>query len=220
MDEVNVIVSGVGGQGILFATNVLVRTALNKGINFAQSEVHGLAQRYGSIHTEIRFGPKVKSPLILEGTLDLLIAMEPLEAMRQANYISERTTIVSNTHIVPPPSAYLERFPIPRIDEIKELLLSLNPKKLIMFDATEIATKKVGDPLVTNSVMLGGASATEILPFSFDDVREVLKSVVPERYRELNLKAFDLGYEEVRRILKGGGLGNKAQDSCCFKGQV
>ncbi|RLG54601.1 MAG: hypothetical protein DRO00_00810 [Thermoproteota archaeon] len=204
-DEINVIVSGVGGQGILFATNVIIRTALEKGLNFAQSEVHGLAQRYGSIHTEIRIGPKVKSPLILEGTLDLLIAMEPLEAMRYANYVSERTTIISNSHIVPPQSAFLERFPIPSIDEIKDLLLSLNPRGLIMFDATEIASKQVGDPIVTNSVMLGGASATGILPFSAQDIRGVLQSLVPEKYKESNMRAFDLGYKEVKRILGGEG---------------
>ncbi len=209
MDEINVIVSGVGGQGILFATNVIIRTALKKGLNFSQSEVHGLSQRYGSIHTEIRIGPKVKSPLILEGTLDMLIAMEPLEAMRYANYVSERTIIVSNSHIIPPQSALLERFQVPNIDEIKELLLSLNPRKLVMFNATEIAAKKVGDPIVTNSVMLGGASATGVLPFSDQDIREVLESLVPEKYKEQNMRAFDLGYEEVKRIL-GGGLEDKA----------
>jgi len=205
VSEVNVIVSGVGGQGILFATNVIVRTALRNGLNFAQSEVHGLAQRYGSIHTEIRIGSRVKSPLILEGTLDLLIAMEPLEAMRYANFVSERTTIVSNSHIVPPQSAYLERFPVPSIEEIKGLLLSLNPKRLIMFNATEIATKEIGDPIVTNSVMLGGASATGILPFSNRDIREVLELSVPEKYREPNIKAFDLGYEKVKSILEREG---------------
>jgi len=204
-DEINVIVSGVGGQGILFATNVIVRTALERGLNFAQSEVHGLAQRYGSIHTEIRIGPDVKSPLILEGTLDLLIAMEPLEAMRYANYVSERTTIVSNSHIVPPQSAFLERFPIPSISEIKDLLLSLIPKRLIMFNATEIATREVGDPIVTNSVMLGGASAAGVLPFSSQEIKGVLASLVPRKYKEPNIKAFDLGYREVKRILEGEG---------------
>ncbi len=204
-DEINVIVSGVGGQGVLFATNVIVRTALKKGLNFAQSEVHGLAQRYGSIHTEIRIGPEVKSPLILEGTLDLLISMEPLEAMRYANYVSERTTIISNSHIVPPQSAFLERFPIPSISEIRDLLLSLNPKRLIMFNATEIAARKVGDPIVTNSVILGGASATDVLPFSSQEIKGVLSSLVPERYKEPNIRAFDLGYGEVKRILGGEG---------------
>lgn len=126
--EFNVIVAGVGGQGILFITGVIARAALKLGLNFTQSEVHGLSQRYGSIRTELRIGKDISSPLILEGTLDLLIALEPLEGLRQAPYISERTTVVMNDHVIPPVGAYLERFPIPSFEEVLELTRELNPK--------------------------------------------------------------------------------------------
>ncbi len=194
--EFNVIVAGVGGQGILFTTNVIARAALKLGLNFAQSEVHGLSQRYGSIRTELRIGSDVSSPLILEGTLDLLIALEPLEGLRQAPYISGRTTVVMNNHVIPPVGAYLERFPIPSFDEILELMKSLNPKQIMVLNAYDIA-KEAGDYLVANTVMLGAAQATGVLPFTEGVLREALEEVSPSRYRDLNLRAFDLGRESV-----------------------
>jgi len=189
--------AGVGGQGILFATNVLVRTALRLGMEFSQSEVHGLSQRYGSIHTELRIGEGVLSPLILQGTLDLLIALEPLEALRHADQICSRTTIVLNTHLIPPPIAYLERMKIPSCDEVIEILSSLSPKRILSLDATRIASEEVGDPITTNSVMLGAASATGVLPFPPGEVRRTLGELSPPHLRDANLKAFDLGIREV-----------------------
>lgn len=190
--EFNVIVAGVGGQGVLFTTNVMARAALKMGLNFAQSEVHGLSQRYGSIRTELRIGSEVTSPLILEGTLDLLIALEPLEGLRQAPYISERTTVVMNDHIIPPIGAYLDRFPIPSFDEVLDLLRKLDPKRVTTLNAYEIAGR-AGDYIVANTVMLGAAQATGVLPFPEKILREVLEEVSPARYRDLNLRAFDLG---------------------------
>ncbi len=190
--EFNVIVAGVGGQGILFTTNVIARAALKLGLNFAQSEVHGLSQRYGSIRTELRIGSGVSSPLILEGTLDLLLALEPLEGLRQAPYISERTTVVMNDHVIPPVGAYLERFPIPSFEEVLELMKGLGPKKVIVLSAYDLA-KKAGDYIVANTVMLGAAQATGVLPFPEGALREALEEVSPSRYRDLNLRAFDLG---------------------------
>ena len=197
MRETNIIVAGVGGQGILFTTNVIVNAALLKGLGFAQSEVHGLAQRYGSIHTEIRIGADVRSSLILEGTLDLLIAMEPLESMRYARYVSGRTTIVSNSHIIPSQAAYLENFKIPTLDEIKQALDKLKPGRKVFLDATGLAMRDLGDPIFTNTVMLGAAAALNVMPLEPADIEEALAKVSPERYREQNLKAFKIGMKAV-----------------------
>ncbi len=194
--EFNIIVSGVGGQGILFTMDVIARATLKLGLNFVQSEVHGLSQRYGSIRTELRIGENVSSPLILEGTLDLLISLEPLEGLRQAPYVSERTTVVMNDHIIPPVSAYIERFPIPSFEEVLDLMRSLNPKDLITLSAYKLA-EKAGDYIVADTVMLGAAEASGALPFPEGALREALKEVSSEEYRNLNLKAFDLGREAV-----------------------
>lgn len=194
--EFNVIIAGVGGQGILFITNVLSRAALKMGLNFTQSEVHGLSQRYGSIRTELRIGSDVSSPLIMEGTLDLLIALEPLEGLRQAPYISERTTVVMNDHIIPPVGAYLERFPIPTFEEILGLMRKLNPKKIMKLNAYEVA-ERAGDYVAANTVMLGAAQATGVLPFPDGLLREALEEASPAKYRDLNLRAFNLGREAV-----------------------
>jgi len=194
IEEFNIIVAGVGGQGILFTTNVLARTALKMGINFVQSEVHGLSQRYGSIRTELRIGSEVHSPLILEGTLDLLIGMEPLETLRQAPYISERTTVVMSDHMIVPMAAYLSRFRVPSLEEIIEAIKSLNPKKLFTVDAYGLA-EKAGDYIAANVVILGAAQASGAIPFPEDLIREAISELSPARYRDLNLRAFDLGRE-------------------------
>jgi len=199
VSEFNVIIAGVGGQGILFSSRVITRAALDSGLNFVQSEVHGLAQRYGSIKTEIRIGRDVVSPLIMEGTLDLLVAMEPIEALRYAGYITDRTSIVMNTHLVAPIGAYLERKRIPTVDEILEALRSLGPRRLEPLNAVEVA-ERAGDIVVTNSVLLGAVDALNVLPFPEGALRRALEREAPERYRDLNLRAFDMGREEV---LKG-----------------
>lgn len=194
--EFNVIVAGVGGQGILFTTHVIARAALKMGINFVQSEIHGLSQRYGSIRTELRIGSDVHSPLILEGTLDLLIGMEPLETLRQAPYVSNRTTIVMSDHMIPPTLAYLARSRIPSLEEILNDLRSLRPKRLEVVDAYGLA-ERAGDYIAANVVVLGAAQAAGALPFSNDVLREALEELSPPRYRDLNLRAYDLGREAL-----------------------
>ena len=196
MDELNVIIAGVGGQGILFMSRVLGHVAVKKGLNFIQTEVHGLSQRYGSIHTEIRIGKDVQSPLILEGTLDLLIALEPLEALRKANYVNQRTTVVMDIHRIPPVTAYIEKARIPDVDEIISDLKALGAKKIFTVRATDIAVE-LGDPVLANSVILGAASTTGVLPFSKEEIRNSLSELSPRRYVEQNLRAFDAGLRGV-----------------------
>ncbi|MGB9631339.1 MAG: indolepyruvate oxidoreductase subunit beta [Candidatus Methanodesulfokora sp.] len=196
MDELNVIIAGVGGQGILFMSRVLGHAAVKKGLNFIQTEVHGLSQRYGSIHTEIRIGRDVQSPLILEGTLDLLMALEPLEALRKATYVNQRTIVVMDIHEIPPVTAYIEKARIPDVDEIISDLKALGAKKVFTVRATDIAVE-LGDPVLANSVILGAASTTGVLPFSKDEIRSSLSDLSPARYREQNLRAFDAGLKEV-----------------------
>lgn len=197
MDELNVIIAGVGGQGILFMSRVLGHAAVKRGLNFIQTEVHGLSQRYGSIHTEIRIGKDVQSPLILEGTLDLLIALEPLEALRKANYVNQRTTVVMDVHEIPPVTAYIEKARVPDVDEIISDLKAVGAKKIITVSATDIAVE-IGDPVLANSVMLGAVSTAGVLPFSKDEIRSSLSELSPARYRELNLRAFDAGLKEAK----------------------
>ncbi|MCS7102647.1 MAG: 2-oxoacid:acceptor oxidoreductase family protein, partial [Candidatus Korarchaeum sp.] len=154
------------------------------------------SQRYGSIRTELRIGSDVHSPLILEGTLDLLIGMEPLETLRHAPYISERTTIVMSDHIIPPTIAYLARSRIPSLEEILDELRSLRPKRLEVVDAYGLA-ERAGDYIAANVVIIGAAQATGALPFSDEILRGTVEELSPPRYRDLNLRAYDLGREAL-----------------------
>ncbi len=195
----NVIIAGVGGQGILFTSRVIGEAALRKGIRYIQSEVHGLSQRYGSIHTEIRLGEKVMSPLIMEGTLDLMMALEPLEALRRVRYMCKKTVVVMNDHVIPPVISYLEKMEVPDLQEIIYLLRKVGVKKIYLVSATKLAMK-AGDPVVANSVLLGAAAKVGVLPFTKEELMSSLSDLSPERFREINLRAFDLGYENVSEI--------------------
>jgi len=195
--EFNLIVAGVGGQGILFTSRVITRAALMEGKNFIQSEVHGLSQRYGSIRTEIRIGDDVFSPLIVPGTLDLLMALEPIEGARCAEYVSRRTSVIINTHLIPPIGAAVAGIRVPSLEEVVDALRLMGPKSLITVPATELA-KEVGDPMVTNVVMLGAAEGIGVMPFEEGTLLRALEEVSPERYRELNVRAFEAGRRYTR----------------------
>jgi len=186
----NVFISGVGGQGILLASEILSDVALAHGMDVKKSEVHGMAQRGGSVVSHVRFGEKVYSPVIAEGEADLLVSFEKMEALRWVHYVSpEGTVIVNDQEIVP---SGLERYP----EGIDEMLSDRAPGAL-MIDALSLANE-AGHPRAVNTVMLGAFS--NYLGFSDQDWREAISKRVPPKTVDVNLKAFDLGREAgVRR---------------------
>ena len=186
---------GVGGQGVLLASMVLGNAAMEAGYEVAMSEVHGMAQRGGSVLCTLRFGDGVISPLESVGGADLLMGFEPAETCRNVGLCNKDSQIVMNLDPVLPSmvAAGFEQYP-----KIEDLVGSIEKltKNLRTIDATELA-KQAGKAVAANAVMIGAVAAVKGFPLSKDLLRKTLAENVPPKFLDLNLKAFDLGFETM-----------------------
>jgi indolepyruvate ferredoxin oxidoreductase beta subunit len=198
MNEYNIVVVGVGGQGVLFISEILGDAAVGEGLNVRIAEIHGMAQRGGSVICNVRFGEKVYSPTIMEGSAHLFIGLEPIEVIRHLKFANPNTVIVLNTTPIIPSSTYLTgvEYPLEKtlLDEI-----SKTSKNLIPINATEIAlkTKMVA---TQNIVLLGILIEANILPLKEESLINEIIRRVPEKYEDINLEALELGKEKYRSL--------------------
>jgi len=183
----DILLVGVGGQGIILASEIMADVFMEAGYDAKKSEVHGMAQRGGSVSTHVRFGAKVFSPLIKEGEADIFIAFEELEALRYFSYLSPHPTILLNEQRLNPPSVSLGRDLYP--EKISEILSrragyfkSIPGRKLAL---------QVGDFRTANIVLLGALSSILSLPEKI--WQDNILRRVPPHAGEINLKAFELG---------------------------
>jgi indolepyruvate ferredoxin oxidoreductase beta subunit len=189
----NVIFAGVGGQGVILASKVLMETARKKGYDIKESEVHGMAQRGGSVDCHIRFGKEVFSPLIPKGGADFVICLELLESMRKLEYLHKDSVLIVNKEQINPAPVEIGAMEYP--PDIEEWLKkSFAPT--ITVDTTE-TLKDVGTKKALNIVMVGCLS--KFLEFEENDWIESLKTLINEKFIEQNLKAFHLGRELIKR---------------------
>jgi indolepyruvate ferredoxin oxidoreductase beta subunit len=185
----NIVFCGVGGQGVLLASEVTAQVALEVGLDVKKSEVHGMAQRGGSVFSHVRFGEKVYSPVIPLGEAHILVAFEELEALRYAPYVSLDGRVLVNTLKVNPMTVLAgdALYPANPVAMMKEHF-----PHVVAVDALALALK-AGSPRAVNSVMLGLLSRH--LPFDSRVWISVLENRVPAKAREINVKAFGLGRE-------------------------
>jgi len=183
----NILISGVGGQGVVLASYVLSQTALVEGFDVKQSEVHGMAQRGGCVTGHLRFGERVYSSLITPGTADVLLSFESLEALRYLHWLKPSGLLVYNDVRVNPStvSSGAEEYPS-RIEARIEAAWS----NVTALDANALAAK-AGTAKAANVVMLGAVASA--LPFSADAMEAVISRSVPQKTIEVNLEAFRLG---------------------------
>ncbi len=185
----NVFISGVGGQGILLASEVLAEVALARGLDVKKSEVHGMAQRGGSVVSHVRFGEKVYSPVIAEREADLLVSFEKMEALRWIHFLAPGGTVVVNSQEILPSG--MEAYP----DGMDENIRARQSDALLL-DALGLA-KEAGNARSVNVVMLGAFS--NYLEFSEDEWTKAIEARVPPKTIDVNLKAFQLGREAGKR---------------------
>jgi indolepyruvate ferredoxin oxidoreductase beta subunit len=186
---------GVGGQGTIKASVIIGEAAMKKGLNVVMSEVHGMAQRGGTVVTEFKIG-EAHSPLVEEGAADLMIAFEPAEALRALNKINQESFVIVNSSPIVPftVSLGISEYPEPS-SVFKELKVKI--KNLLIINAEKIA-KKAGSIISENMVLLGAAVATPNFPIEKDLVIQSMKKNLPPKSIETNLKAFEMGFEEVK----------------------
>ena len=197
MKEFNIVLAGVGGQGILLASQILGVSAVKEGFNVRVSEIHGMAQRGGAVVSHVRIGEKVHSPTVLEGDADVILGFEPLEALRNMKYASQKTLVIISKETIVPTGFSLEPVQYPSFDEIVAKI-RIFTEKLVVIDALELA-RKAGSPITRNVVLLGVLAACNVLPIRTETLRETIKELVRPAYLEMNLKAFNLGYETAKK---------------------
>ena len=189
METVNFILGGLGGQGILFMTKIVAQTALSKGFNIMGAETHGMAQRGGSVVSHLRLGD-VEGSLVAAGTAHFLLALDENEAYRNIPFLAEGGRLYANA----------QGDPFPR----KETLVYLEKIKIVSqsMPAGKLAMD-LGAPMSTNLALLGFFSAFDDGPLGREELRKTVEAVSPERFKEINLKVFDAGFD---RGAKGGKI--------------
>ena len=183
----NILFSGVGGQGILLASEITAYSLLAAGYDAKKSEVHGMAQRGGSVTAQLRYGKKVWSPLIEPGCADIQVAFEMMEAVRYVGSLHAGSTVIVNTQRILPPAVATGQTAYPEhlLDHLTALGIRVVP-----VDAFDLA-RQVGEVRTANVVMVGVLSV--FLPVKAAVFAEVIRTRVPERSRDVNLKAFEAG---------------------------
>jgi len=197
MKEFNIVLAGVGGQGILLAAEILGTAAVKEGLNVRVSELHGMAQRGGAVVSNVRIGEKVLAPTVLEGQADVLLGFEPLETLRNLRFASEKTLVIMNTEAIPPTELSAKMMKYPSLEEIEKKIRHFT-KRVMAVDAAKLA-KKAGNILTENIVLIGVLAASERMPVKSESVLEALRELVPSKHLGVNVRAFELGCQCVKK---------------------
>ncbi|MBE6596088.1 MAG: indolepyruvate oxidoreductase subunit beta [Ruminococcaceae bacterium] len=187
----NIMIVGVGGQGTLLTSRIIGKTALEMGLDVKISEVHGMAQRGGSVVTFVRFGEKVSEPVVEEGQADVIIAFERLEAMRYSHFLKKDGVLVVNDCRIDPMTVVIgaKQYPENIIEELskKHTVYAIDGQKIAL---------ELGNSKVLNSVVLGFSA--KHIGFDKETWLSVVESTVPQKTIEINKKAFTEGYDTIK----------------------
>jgi indolepyruvate ferredoxin oxidoreductase beta subunit len=194
-DKTSIVLTGVGGQGVITAANLLGKAAVHAKIGVFVSEIHGMAQRGGAVVCTVRMG-NVSSPLLPSGTADVLLSMEPAEAIRNIGYVHGKTKIITDTNPVIPFTVAVGGEKYPKVNDIFKELSS--HAELHTIDALALA-KAAGAIITKNTVMLGALAASGVLPFKSDILLDTILEAIPEKYKDVNRKAFEAGMTALQK---------------------
>lgn len=189
METKNIMIVGVGGQGTLLTSRILGGITRKAGYDVKISEVHGMAQRGGSVVTYVRYGDKVAEPIVEEGQADVLIAFEKLEAMRYAHFLKKDGVMIVNDQRMDPMTVVtgVAEYPENILDTLKK------DHKVVSIDAMDEA-KKLGNSRVFNTIIIGVAAKN--MDFDKQQWLDVIANTVPPKTVEINQKAFEVGFEK------------------------
>jgi indolepyruvate ferredoxin oxidoreductase beta subunit len=191
--NLDVVFSGVGGQGVVVLSDIFCEAAMLEGFDVAKAEIHGMAQRGGSIVAYTRIGEKVETPLIETGKADAIVGFEVLETARSLPMLKPKGTIIVNQKYIPPNCTFIGAKAVKLQD-----LMSLLKTKAIVYEVDGIGiAEKLGNLLVVNTILLGALSALPNIPVKEASFKKAIASRLKQKYIELNLKAFKLGRESV-----------------------
>jgi indolepyruvate ferredoxin oxidoreductase beta subunit len=196
MEKMDLLITGVGGQGVILASDIISETAITAGFDVKKTDTLGMAQRGGSVVSHVRIAPKVWSPLIKEGAADLILAFEKLEAARWSHYLRSGGIAIINEYEQPPQSVSLGLEEYPDREAISASLKK-RTDKIYFIDATRLA-RELGNVRTFNILMLGCFSVFS--PLDVNVWKESISRRLPENIREINLTAFDTGRKEIEGV--------------------
>jgi indolepyruvate ferredoxin oxidoreductase beta subunit len=195
LNSINILLVGVGGQGTILATRVLAKAAQDTGYDIKVSEIKGMAQRGGSVVSQVRYGDKVYSPIIKKGDADIILAFEKVEAARWLDYLKKDGMVIINDERVDPLPVMTGKFKYP--EDITEKIKN-QVKRTIVVNASEIA-QECGSIRVANVVLVGMLSAA--LGLSGEDVEKSVARTVPAKALKMNISAFRKGCELLNKAV-------------------
>ena len=205
-NEFNIIACGVGGQGVVLMSIVVGEAGALSGVKVISGEMHGLSQRSGSVIIHQRIGKKVLSPLIPYGEADVILALEPMEALRYLFYLRPGGLVITNSNIIHPPNESndivrkkAERFV--GYDEVVNAIKGTGAR-VVEIDALTLA-HEAGNALTENVVMVGALSASPIFPIKKETMMDAVRNIVPPKAIPTNEKAFENGYQAHEKFDKG-----------------
>jgi|SRR5665647_850683 len=191
--NLDIVFSGVGGQGVVVLSDIYCEAAMLDGFDVAKAEIHGMAQRGGSIVAFARIGGKVESPLIETGKADAIVGFEILETARALPMLKKNGTVIVNMKYIPPNCMVAGAKP----KKTEDLMSLLRAKALVYEVEGGGIAEKLGNMLVVNTVLLGALSALPEIPVKVESFQQAIAGKLKEKYISLNLKAFQLGRDSV-----------------------
>ena len=197
--EYNIVISGVGGQGVMLASKILAEAALKEGHKIRVADDKGLAQRGGSVVSHVRIGDNAHAPIIRKAKANSILAFEPLEAVRHSHLLSNGSSVaIVNKNPLLPVVANLGIMKYPPVDVLFEAMKK-KAGKLVLLDVEGLA-KEAGSLMTTNMVMLGALLGNDSVPISKESFEEAIRETVPPKTIDMNIRAFELGYNAKNLI--------------------
>ena len=196
MKTINMLITGAGGQGVVLSSDMIGEVALAAGYDVKKTDIHGMAQRGGSVVSHVRIARQVFSPLSKEGEVDMLLGLEKLETARWGYFLKPGGIAIINDYALPPLSVTLGLDTYPTDAEITGILKQ-STDRVYVLPATKLAAE-LGDVRTLNILILGCASV--FMPIKVSTWKEVISERLPEKIRKINLAAFELGRKEIQSV--------------------
>ncbi|MEM4790339.1 MAG: indolepyruvate oxidoreductase subunit beta [Thermofilum sp.] len=192
----SVVISGVGGQGLLTMGELLGEALIERGFKVSVGEIHGLSQRGGSVVVFVKYGDVQPSPIVVEGEANALVGLELIETARRVQLLAPTGIVLANNYLLPPPASQK----IPGREELIEAIRRA-ARNVILINAVELA-RKAGSPVAVNMVMLGALAASGTVDLGLADLKGVVEKKFTGRTGEVNARALILGFEEAQKQLR------------------
>jgi indolepyruvate ferredoxin oxidoreductase, beta subunit len=184
INQFNMLIVGTGGQGQITLLQVLAEAALTENLDFRSSELHGLSQRGGSVEVHIRFGREIHSPMVSPGKVDFILGLEAQEGLAALNFAGHETKLLVNQYVIPFQGGLAEKDAYSYLEKAG--------RNVFLSPASEICRKELATDVVAGIYLISLAAFNKLIPLKPSSIQAALKKIIPEKFLELNLKAFNL----------------------------